>query len=156
GIKWRVSTLGAISPFIVQGGTLTFEQLFWQVSKISNSDLELLNPNFTYIFELCAIENQNVTAYEYDHVVLLGIRNRITGEHVPIFDKAPVNFLKKTVRLPYFFRIRDIGIKDQNQLWDWVEHQSEIHEKYGRNPEGFVVYSPSGGPLAKCKNKKYL
>src|SRR5690606_37726347 len=37
GIKWRVSTLGAISPFIVHGGTLTFEQLFWQVSKISNS-----------------------------------------------------------------------------------------------------------------------
>lgn len=156
GSFWRASTLGAISPFSIQGGSQTFDQLFWHLSGYTKNDLDtLFNPDCTYIFELCAVENQNVTTYNSDHIVLLGIRHRVSGEYISIFNHSE-KLLRDKVRLPHFFNVSDIAIENKDQLWSWVEGQSFIHEKYGRNPEGFVIYSSDGKPLAKCKNKKYL
>lgn len=154
GSQWRASTLGTITTLSVQGSAITFEQLFWEVSALDTSNLE---KGYTYLFELCAKDNQNVTDYPEDHVVLIGIRKVSNGDYVSIFeDEKAQRILSSTIRLPYRYLCRELGINSQESLWSFVEEQSADSEKYGKNPEGFVVYSQDGEPLAKCKNKKYM
>lgn len=143
---WRASTLGTITPQALQGGTKTFDAMFWEISGI---DTNLLNPSCTYIFELCGLDNQVVTQYEQDHVVLLGIRDRETGSSYPIKP----HLLSDKVRLPFSYSAKGENIKTQDDLWAFVESHSS-DPKYGKNPEGFVVYW-HGRPVAKCKNQRY-
>jgi hypothetical protein len=68
--------------------TTTFSDLFWQGLKNSceNFSLNLLNKNFTYVFELTSKFNRVVVLYDKPAVTLLALRNLHSGMEVSTYD----------------------------------------------------------------------
>lgn len=155
GDRWRASTLGTITPKLVGDENICFEQLFWQVSEI-NPEVTGLDRECTYLFELCSDLNRIVTKYPKDICVLLGIRHKETGEYAPLEGDMALRVCEGTnVRLPYRNSFRDLGIDSLNAAKEFVEKSSLEEDRYGKWPEGFVVYR-GGAPVAKMKNLQYL
>ena len=57
---------------------------------------------------------------------------------------------KLRIHRPHVYKTRDEGINNQNQLSEWVEQQATMHDKYGKYPEGFVLYLGEDGVIADC------
>lgn len=158
GENWRASTLGTITTLIVQESTLTFEQLFLKTS--DHIFFDELNPDITYIFELCTEENRIVTQYPADHVVLLGARNRLTGAYLSDIElDHEINngaFREANIVLPQTVYPWELGLRNLSDVRLFVEESSKT-DKYGKYPEGFVLYdSENFCPLAKLKNMQYV
>lgn len=152
--KWRSSTLGTITPSNVGDEPYTFAELFWKTAQL-DSVLDDLDKEATYVFELCADANRIVTKYENDHCVLLGIRNKLTGEFDTLDGSLALTVCEGTnVRLPHRTQFADLGIKTLADAKAFVE-EAKHDEKYGEWPEGFVIYA-NGSPLAKMKNTRYV
>ena len=77
--KWRVQTLGMIDADGAVNNVFpptTFAELFYRVLGVSCGGLDsMLDPSFTYTFELATPYNRIVTRYEKERVVLLSIRS---------------------------------------------------------------------------------
>jgi len=153
--RWRMSTLGTITPFNVGDHPVTFEQLFWEVMQKGNPNFESLDlyKEYTVMCELCTKINRVVTQYPVDSIFLLSIRHKETGEYLPEKD---LQFLSSNlnIKLPHKFTFKELGIVDTYTLTKFVEDESVKEEKYGKNSEGFVGYV-NGVPLCKIKSKKY-
>ena len=165
GERWRVSTLGTITTSNVQEESYTYEDLFWRTVNLNPSDLALY-PEWTVLLELCCEENRIVTKYEKNHAVVLGIRNRKTGEYEQVLENdAAFGFWRSfhqtvsgknvALRLPQFVRPADRGLCSLEDVVAFVEEESTKAECYGEYAEGFVVYE-NGHPIAKLKNERYL
>jgi len=150
--KWRMSTLGTITPLNVGDISLTFDDLFWKVANDRYADfVRLLDFNldlrkYTIICELCTVENMVLTRYEKDSIYLLGCRNKETGELVKI--ALPLD-------IPVKWKFSEIGISTIEEAKNWVELESKKTELYGMYNEGFVLYDDKG-PVAKMKNSLYI
>lgn len=165
GERWRVSTLGMITTSHVQEESYTYEDLFWRTVPLDPNDLAL-DPDWTILLELCCDENRIVTKYEQNHAVVLGIRNRKTGEYEQVIENdatfgfwrafhQTVSGDKIALRLPQFVRPADRGLHSLEDVVAFVEEESTKAEQYGEYAEGFVAYE-NGHPLAKLKNERYL
>jgi RNA ligase len=113
---WHVSTNGMIDAFTAGLSTPTegfenFGQLAKEAFKNSGVEIEKLDKNYTWIFELVSIWNRIVIPYKTTEVYHIGARNNITEEEID-FDigvKKPKQFdfsswdemLKTTESLPY-------------------------------------------------------
>jgi hypothetical protein len=89
--EWHVATRSVPDADVpIDGSAETFRGLFeralrecGEAAGLATTLGEGLHPERTYLFELCAPENQIVVRYEERSVVLLGIRDRDTGEEYP-------------------------------------------------------------------------
>jgi len=155
GNQWRASTLGTITPSCVGDEPYTFDELFWKTANLTPV-LDKMDKEATYVFELCADANRIVTKYETDHCVLLGIRNKMTGEYASLSSSMALTVCEGTnVRLPHRVPFTDVGVKDLDQAVAFVENEKNATEIYGEWPEGFVIYE-GGAPVAKMKNSRYV
>lgn len=148
GYVWRPSTLGSINTKNVPGESYSFRDLFYETVNVYSWKL---NPQYTYMLELCCEENRIVTRYTHNHAVLLGCRHVEDGDCVPPMNLEGFN----GARLPRLIKVTDLGCKNLHDVKKFVEKESENTDKYGEYPEGFVVYWDNH-PIAKLKNKKYL
>lgn len=148
---WRASTSGSITPFKVGDYDITFDKLFWQLLGESKKEvLTQIGKEYTFCFELCAVQNRIVTKYATDRVVLLLIRHTEHGTYlVPSEYNAMLG-----VALPKSHFLYEYGIKDQETLVRWIEDNTQDCED-AQWKEGYVVYR-SGVPLAKVKTMNYL
>lgn len=149
---WRASTLGRTTPLKIFGyEDITFDGLFW---KLAPKNLKnVLRPGLTYIFELCTKETRVITEYQCDQIFLIGVRNIKTGELAKYRDLAIVSVAMQ-VSVPIRYRFVNLSIASGQQARKWVEQQSD-NKRYGKDPEGFVIYDQSG-PVCKIKGTKYL
>jgi hypothetical protein len=84
--KWRISTLGTITPQVLDRyDNITFEDLFWKVfgEDAKQKLYKYGNKDYTYLFELCCVENRIVTSYPDNRIYLIGIRHKISGVYLP-------------------------------------------------------------------------
>lgn len=153
--SFRASTLGCITPLGVNGGTTTFDKLFWDTIGCQPGKLKHLNTSHTYIFELATPSNAVVTRYNKNRVVLLGARSLWWGMYEP-WDKLDDLVMSwesygLNVERPAFFALP----QDPKQLQDFVEKAME-NPAYGELPEGIVIYRDFAVPIAKVKSAKYV
>ncbi len=154
GEKWRVSTLGTITPSNVGDEPYTFAELFWKTAQV-DPVLPKLDKEATYVLELCADANRIVTKYPKDLCVLLGIRNKSTGEFASLDSSMALTICEGTnVRLPHRIKFAEVGVKTLDHARAFVE-DAKNDTQYGEWPEGFVIYE-SGAPVAKMKNSRYV
>jgi len=142
--NWKASTLGSIDTMNVSDFDFTFADLFW---KIFGEDTSQLIPGNTYMFELCTVYNRIVTEYENDCVFFLGTYSNVDGKYEPKISHDFSIGKKVPIKLPFVF-------SSWKELEEFVEKES-LKTRYGKNPEGFVVYI-NNYPAFKCKNEKYL
>lgn len=90
GDKWNISTSGSpdASGNVGDRNDLTFEQHFWNTWNLLNYELpnfslgymDKCNPkDYTFIFELCTLENRVVVVHETPRIVLIGCRHVKSG-----------------------------------------------------------------------------
>lgn len=153
GVKWRVSTLGTITPSKVGDYNITFDELFKKTLAVDwdtfTQDLVVGN---TYMFELCCSENRIVTKYVTNRVFLLSI---IDSHGVYADSFVTENFaIKWNLYTPKRIMLYEHDIKTKEQLVEWVEKNcpddADVQYK-----EGFVLYDGMT-PVGKIKTSNYL
>jgi RNA ligase len=114
--------------------------------KIYDTDLKLqstiktmMSANYTPIYELVSPENQIILEYKKTKLVLLQIRNNLSGKYVP-FSK---------------FNITDDVAEDFDPTKFTLDDLLKAKEKNKSNIEGWVV-TFDDGQMAKIKTDKYL
>ena len=126
--EWRVSTMGmmdAETASIPEYGRTetcqTFADLFRTTIKKYEFNLNELDKDCTYTFELCSKFNKTVVSYDTPQIFLTHIRNNKTLEEIPIHDKLS-------------------GIpKPEEYHLNSEKEYSELVNKFGPNREGIVV-----------------
>lgn len=149
---WYISTRGtAFGDSKVGGFDLTFKELVLKSQFIAGCSLEYmgkvfqyfcdfdLDPEFTYICEITAMENRVVTHYSGYKLWLLAVRSNKTGQYQPLL-KDPL-FLDFNYPNEYKFESTADCIKASKELKDLKE--------------GYVLYQ-DGVPVCKVKNPAYL
>lgn len=141
---WRLSTNGSIDAYTTELNMnelikmncpfTTFGQLFEAAKNFKDLDLNTLNQNYTYMFELVSPYNKVVIAYPEIIINHIGTRNNITGEELDI----------------------DIGIRKPKEypihtLEDCITAASELPA----DQEGYVVVDKYWKRV-KVKNPIYL
>ncbi|VBB17715.1 endonuclease V [Yasminevirus sp. GU-2018] len=75
---WRVSTSRNPDGDSVIGVRkrckIVFDVLFWETFREKGYDVSILNPNCTYMFELVSKDHVVVVQYDYDDLILTGVR----------------------------------------------------------------------------------
>ena len=154
---WRASTLGTITPKALDGKGQTFDEMFWETSRI-RPVLDYMRRDTTYLFELCTPANRIVTRYERPHVVFLGARHNPSGayhrQHYDTIGSLFETATASSIRRPHGYLVTMLGLRSEDDLRAWVEEQSN-DPRYGQWPEGFVAYAGQE-PIAKIKNERYI
>ena len=77
GVQWVVSTSGSVGGAGNVGDSgKSFEELFWDTFRYMRYNAFDLNPDYCYVFELCAPENRIVVKYDEPMLRLLAVRDR--------------------------------------------------------------------------------
>jgi hypothetical protein len=77
GVQWVVSTSGSVGGAGNVGDSgKSFEGLFWDTFRYMRYNAFDLNPDYCYVFELCAPENRIVVKYDEPMLRLLAVRDR--------------------------------------------------------------------------------
>jgi hypothetical protein len=127
---------------------MTYSQLFTSLLK-TNYNIEFenlknwLNPNYTYIFELCSKYNRIVTPYETDDIYLLAIRDKKTGDYKPDTYISEDSFLSQFSR-PERYHC--------NSITDVMNKISKLEPL----EEGYVAFDPMTNKRVKIKNPCYV
>ncbi len=141
---------------------IKFERLFWDL--FGRDSVSKLDRSYTYLFELCSRENRVVTRYPSDRLFALAARKchisalsgpwpgAARGEELLPLDQLPVR--PPYVVLPARFLAPE-EVQSLQSAIQFVEQQSRRSD-LGELPEGFVLCSRAGVPLAKMKNSAYL
>ena len=110
----------------------TFEELY------GLEKLDALDPDRSYVFELCTPLNQIVKQYDRRRIVLVSIRDRDTLQELPVHEHAP-----SFVEVPF-----EIPVQDKERVF---EHLDTLDP----DDEGFVVVDSQFRRL-KVKQESYL
>jgi hypothetical protein len=139
--NWHASTKQVIQSEIpIDDDGHTFDQLFWDVmdTKYDFFDLQNLDKNKTYMFELVGPYNQCVVEYSEPEIFLLGIRNNLTFEEEDVYGN------NLPFPIPHHYRYDNID--------DLIEM---VNSKDGKEFEGVVAVDENFNRV-KIKNLKYL
>jgi hypothetical protein len=158
--NWQASTLGSIPTGNVGDFPYSFSTLFFNTLGLQPSQLDFLDTNYTYIFELACAENRIVAKYPQNQVVLLAVRHNEYGTYVDPLDDIVIDLLShgaNSIRLPWKKMLYELDIKTQDDLKYWVNTKGmeEIEKDGVEYSEGFVIYQ-GNKPIAKVKNNKYV
>lgn len=135
--EWRVGTNGTIdaedaelnSPYYHN-----FMELFDVAAENSELDFDRLNPNYTYLMELCSCHNKIVVPYNEPKLFHIGTRNNRTCEEVEV----------------------DIGIEKPKQyMLSSLEDCIAMAKTFDFTQEGFVVYDKDYHRI-KVKSDDYI
>lgn len=147
--EWLISTNGTINAFAapVSNLDLSFGDIFHRAIGLDRIQFQdwcdnLLDKDFTYMFELTSPETKVVINYE-DGVYILAARNTKTGEYIDtytLFDKFK-NI--ENIKIPH--------IMPFHTLSDCID----IAEKMSMNEEGMVVVDKYSNRI-KIKSPAYL
>jgi hypothetical protein len=87
GGQWNVSTKGSPNAGgLVDVHPFTFSELFWRIWKDRGYDVEELDTDWTFMFELISPFNRVVCQYPEPDLVFLGARNRVTMQEAEVDD----------------------------------------------------------------------
>lgn len=146
--EWMMATRSTFGQWKMEDTNFTWEDLFWSLLKKHHVE-SVLNPNHTYVFELCSPYNQVVTLHSEPKLVLLDIVPRDTvfirgtlDNHISACDYI-ADYLG--VQRP---KIYNINSKHPQYIKDFVNSMDG-------SEEGLVIQDYSGMRL-KCKNQKWL
>lgn len=81
--QWRMNTSGSFAQTELNFSGKTWEEYFWSVCKL---DLSKMNTAYTYVFEMCSLENKIVRMYREPKVFLLGITDNATVTELPFSE----------------------------------------------------------------------
>jgi len=154
--KWQIATNGTIDAHtaettdLLTGKKYNFYDLFHdglEEQGVIFPDLtKVLNPEFTYIFELVHPITRIVVKYEKPGVYLIGIRNNKTGKEIDTFDEKNEQVAKVVA----------LGIK-QPKIFSLATPEEIIAaaNELSADQEGFVVRD-SEFRRVKIKSPLYL
>lgn len=139
--SWRWATNGCISAgdALVGDTKIPFLALIRNADNFNDIDFDLLNKDYTYIFELVSPMNQIVIRYPTTHLYHIGTRNNKTGEELRV----------------------NIGIEqpktyDIHSLQDCLDAAKVLNDEYDDvKLEGFVVVDKDWHRI-KVKSPAYL
>ena len=150
--KWCFGTRGtAFAESECNSGRL-FEEIiddcFMTESKEEIADY-FFGESSTFIFELCSPENRVVVPHHDTYLVLLGVRDNVSGEYWDLKScENVVENLRKVdvkIRMPKLYDIHSLDkIKDS------------FNEDNGPFFEGYVFWNPETNERVKCKNPVYV
>lgn len=139
---WSVSTNGTINAFEtpIHNTTISFGEYFMSVF---NKDLfSIMNPEYTYIFELVGPLNQVVVSYDKTDIYHLATRNNLTGEYADVI-------------LPGIKQPKTYDISNRQQCIEFTQNCTAEDVASGKCVfEGVVVFD--GVNRVKVKNLQYL
>ena len=140
--KWHMNTSGSFGlGKINTWSDYTWQSLFWETA--AKGGLKGLNPEFTYIFELCSMHNKVVRIYPTPKVFLLSV---FCGENELSPEQVKEEGLRINATMPesyHFSSLNDIEVFLSNK------------EKEDSSFEG-VVIRDNNGIRFKIKSKTYL
>lgn len=134
--KWNISTSKTIDAFKCspQLGYYTFGGLFSIAAASQHFDLDKLNKNYTYMFELTSPYNKVVIPYNITEIWHIGTRDNTTLEELEV----------------------DIGIqKPKSYQLSSLEECKSAAAAFGKEKEGFVVVDKYYNRI-KVKSPDYL
>lgn len=138
GVQWVVSTSGSVGGAGNVGDSgKSFEELFWDTFRYMRYNAFDLNPDYCYVFELCAPENRIVVKYDEPMLRLLAVRNRANN-----FVELPLGDFSRVFWVAESF---DYGAV---QLLQAVNARGADHE-------GFIVCDAYGRRI-KVKSDVYV
>jgi T4 RnlA family RNA ligase len=144
--EWHISTRGtAFAESGVNGFDVTFSDLVARSLQLGSQTFqefctEFLDIDYTYIFEVCCMENRVVTKYDSDKLFILAKRNNETYEYEPLNGIEAALFAKP-----------------RQYQFDSIEHCLETVKELPNLEEGYVLYDKfSGTPLCKIKSPAYV
>lgn len=143
---WELGTRGTAfadanvhDPLCLYSSSLTFKDLFLQHYKaITDEDFldncfKYFSQNFTYIFELCSLENKVVVTYKIPKIFLTGCIHNETGEESSIKTLDSLSELLKVNRPTRLnFSSFEETIKITNSLKDLEEGYIIIDKNFNR------------------------
>lgn len=153
--KWIPNTLGTLHVSNIFNVGITFQELFWKLSKekygISESLInETFNKDNTYLFEICADVNRIVTRYSTDRIYFVTSRNISDGHYLTSNE-----FSNEKPLLMTYHQITRFKVNNKNELMKLLkQYENDNDDK--KFPEGFVVCANNGECIAKIKNEKYI
>lgn len=100
--------------------------------------------DYTYIFEVVSPETRVVKPYNEYRLILLAVRNKITGDYVSDKDLEVVS-QTTGIRLPIFYEFDTIE--------DCVKSSTEMDSPFD---EGYVLWNPNTNHRIKVKNPAYV
>lgn len=134
--KWRAATSGTVSAETVEifESGITYGTEFWDCWKQQGGDLNKLNPENTYLLELCSKHDSHPIPTKESIIWFLGCRNKNTGK----------------ITFP------DIGIQ-KPKTFDYSNMDEMMKEvkKFPKESEGVVIQDANGN-FAKIKADAYL
>jgi len=141
--EWHVNTSGsfALGDLCLCHGT--WRALFWEAS--SSIKLDRLDPNITYLFELCSPCNQVVRLYDRPQAILIGAVHKQT-----LYDMHRDELTK----LGHFLNVPSVDFHLHGSV-DCVTSFIKRREETDPSFEGLVVRDKSGMRL-KVKSATYL
>lgn len=131
---WKVTTRGSLNSDIGAVGQKIFDETIKE-----NPTGIVLNPYFTYLFEIIDPICRIVVKYDESKLVLLGLRNRNTGVCYFGGNAMPT--------WPHYANNRTF--ENQQQMLQW------LNQTKGTEFEGFVVHF-SDGSIFKFKSVDYM
>lgn len=134
--KWNVSTSKTVDAFSCapQLGSTSFGGLFAMGAARAHLDLDILNPKYTYMFELTSPYNKVVIPYDTTEVWHIGTRDNETLQELDV----------------------DIGVQKPKQYnLSSLEECIEAVATFGSEKEGFVVVDKNYNRI-KIKSQNYF
>lgn len=139
--SWQVSSSGlpdASGKVNNDIENISFSDLFWKTWRDSGYLLSVLDPTFTYMFELCTIKNKVVVKHEKPRLVLIGARQTRSGQEI------------NPNTLSTFFEVaKTFPIKQEKCIFE------KLDEMNGSEFEGFVVCDKNYNRV-KVKHPDYV
>lgn len=125
-------------------GSFQSEQCKWAKQWLDKTiDKSLLNPDYTYLFEIIYPENRIVIDYKgFEGLILLAIRNKVTGDEIPYNDVVEIG--------------KTLGVKVVESFpFNSFEELFAARDTLDINNEGFVILYPRLGIRFKLKGAAY-
>ena len=119
---WNVGTTGtAHGEGPVQYSSMTFAELFWNAWEVVGGDLDMLDTDNIYMFELMTPENEVVLEYDDYNLELLAVRHRPTLQEYQWKDIEEMSVL---IGVPTVKRY-ELGKMSKEELFDFISTMTD-------------------------------
>ena len=153
---WRVATRGTAFAESENYTGEVFQNLILDafgvdsLETFSDRCAEVLDTDYTYIFEYTSPKNRVVTQYSEDCMYLLGARNNATGEE--IFGPEELEWLAEDLRGIAYFEVQRPKLYKFDSEADMVKFAKGLSDL----SEGIVALDPVSGIRLKVKAEFYV
>ena len=141
--KWEVSSRSMIfGESTLSDDGKTIRQMVFEIF----DSFDLLDQEFTYIFEYIGPDNRIVTPYDTSQIVLLGIRNNNSGSYRSILE------METLIDKINNEHVRMVNLYNFNSFEEIID----ATHKFEKMEEGFVIWDTSNDLRIKIKSEQYV